>query len=86
MDLKTGRTSTTRPAVGVEDFPQRLLRLVDRDQAVRPSRVPGRGLGRDGRADEIGNGLGQSPQSRPVDVDAAFVADLLALKVGGGLR
>jgi hypothetical protein len=40
--------------------------------------VAGRSLGGDGGADEVGNFLGQCPQAGAVDVDEAFVADLLA--------
>jgi hypothetical protein len=42
--------------------------------------MAGRGLGSDGRADEVGDGLRQRPQPSPVDVDEAVVTDLLALK------
>ena len=69
MDLNAGRPVAARFAIRVEDLMQRVLRLIDGDQAVRPCGVTGRGLGRDGRADEVGNDFGQSPQPCPVDVD-----------------
>ena len=78
VDLQAGGAATAGLAVGVEDLLERLLRLVDGDQAVRPRGVAGRGLGGDGRADEVGDGLGQRPQPGAVDVDEAVVADLLA--------
>ena len=64
VDLKAGRAATPGLAVGVEDLLERLLRLVDGDQTVGPCGVAGRGLGGDGRADEVGHGLGQRPQPR----------------------
>ncbi len=42
--------------------------------------MSGRGLRCDRRADQVGNGLGQRPQPRPVDVNEAFVTDLLAVE------
>ena len=65
VDLQPGRAPTAGLAVGVEHLPQRLRRLVDGDQAVRPGGVAGRGLGRDGRADEVGNGRRAASTAAP---------------------
>ena len=56
VDLQPGGAAAAGLAVGVEDLLQRLLRLVDGDQAVGPRGVAGGGLRGDGGTDEVGDG------------------------------
>jgi hypothetical protein len=64
-------------AVGGEEPPQHVGRLVDRDDAVRPLRRPCCGFLGDGRSEEGRGFLRQRPDPRPVHVHEALVADLL---------